>query len=120
MVGLAPVVSPTTDSCCGQQADTLTQSGHLWFLAPLALASCALSGTSRHPASALPWIGLGPDVHVRETPPFVSTLAQRGAFIITGRVRVRVVLEAAHGVGRRVMPIVLRTKRLVAKRLVRM
>ena len=82
--------------------------------------------TSRHPASALPWIGLGPDVHVRETPPFVSTLAQRGAFIITGRVRVRVVLEATHGVGRRVMPIVLRTTpslyttRLVAKRLVRM
>ena len=85
MVGLAPVVSPTTDSCCGQHADTLTQSGHLWFLAPLALASCALSGTSRHPASALPWIGLGPDVHVRETPPFVSTLAQRGAFIITSQ-----------------------------------
>ena len=118
MVGLAPLVSPTTD--CGQHADTLTQSAHLWSLAPLALASCALSGTSRHPASALPWIGLGRDVHVRETPPFVSTLAQRGAFIITGRVRVRVVLEAAHGVGRRVMPIVLRTKRLVAKRLVRM
>jgi hypothetical protein len=34
----------------------------------------AHSGTNRHTASALPWIGLGPDV-VRETPPFVSTLA---------------------------------------------
>ena len=83
----------------------------------------APSWTSRYPAFALPLISrLGPDA-LRETPPFVTTLAQRGAVILTGRVSVRVVPDAAHGVGRRVMQDRLRPKTFAAHsfgRLVRM